>query len=293
MLAEKTYPTYLKLRSDRRLTEIARRMTRRLANCDLCPRLCRVNRLAGELGLCKGGELARVASYGPHFGEERPLVGTKGSGTIFFCGCNLGCIFCQNSDISHGLSGDELDPEELAKVMLYLQSTGCHNINLVTPTHFLPQILSALVIAIGGELQLPIVYNCGGYEREEIIREIDGVVDIYMPDFKFWESAPAEKYCSAGDYPERARQAIGEMHRQVGDLQILRHLVLPEGLSGTAGVARFISSQISPDTYFNLMDQYRPCFKANSFSELSRRITAEEYRKAVQEVQAGGLRRLD
>jgi len=279
-------------------------MTRRLANCDLCPRLCRVNRLAGELGLCQGGELARIASYGPHFGEERPLVGTKGSGTIFFCGCNLGCIFCQNSDISHGLSGEELDAEELAKVMLYLQSTGCHNINLVTPTHFLPQILSALVIAIEGGLQLPIVHNCGGYEREEIIREIDGVVDIYMPDFKFWESAPAEKYCSAADYPERARQAIREMHRQVGDLQmderriarrgiILRHLVLPEGLSGTAKVARFIASRISPDTYFNLMDQYRPCFKANSFSELSRRITAEEYRKALQEVQAGGLRRLD
>jgi putative pyruvate formate lyase activating enzyme len=188
--------------------------------------------------------------------------------------------------------------------MLYLQSAGSHNINLVTPTHFLPQILSALVVAIEGGLQLPIVYNCGGYEREEIISEIDGVVDIYMPDFKFWESAPAEKYCSAADYPERARQTIREMHRQVSNLQmdergiarrgiILRHLVLPEGLSGAAGVARFIAGDISPDTYFNLMDQYRPCFKANGYPELSRRITAEEYRKALQEVQASGLHRLD
>jgi putative pyruvate formate lyase activating enzyme len=304
VVATNTAPSYIKLYSSGRLGEIAKLLRQKLASCDLCPRLCRVNRLVGELGYCRGGELARVASYGPHFGEERPLVGTNGSGTIFFCGCNLGCIFCQNSDISQGLGGEELDAKGLAGAMLYLQSIGCHNINLVTPTHFLPQILSALAVATEGGLRLPMVYNCGGYERQEIIREIDGVMDIYMPDFKFWESAPASRYCSAEDYPERAKEAIKEMHRQVGDLQtdekgiatrglILRHLLLPENLAGTAGVAHFVASEISPNTYFNLMDQYRPSFKAFSYPELSRRITAQEYERARQDAQAGGLRRLD
>jgi len=300
----RTWPAYLKLFEEGKLAELADKLTSRLSECDLCPRLCKVNRSGGELGFCRGGERALVASYGPHYGEERPLVGVRGSGTIFFAGCNLGCIFCQNYDISHGLAGKESSPEKLSEIMLHLQSIGCHNINLVTPTHFLPQILSALFLAVEGGLRLPLVYNCGGYELAGVLREMDGVVDIYMPDFKYWDEEVAERYSQAPDYPRRARDALREMHRQVGDLQvddggiarrgiILRHLVMPEGIAGTVGVAKFVAEEISKDTYFNLMDQYYPTYKASQYSQLSRRISRDEWNKALQEARQAGLRRFD
>lgn len=300
----KTWPAYLELFEEGRLAELADKLTARLSECDLCPRLCKVNRIRGELGFCRGGERALVASYGPHYGEERPLVGVRGSGTIFFAGCNLGCIFCQNYDISHGLAGKESSPEELSEIMLQLQSIGCHNINLVTPTHFLPQTISALVLAVEGGLRLPLVYNCGGYELAGVLREMDGVVDIYMPDFKYWDEEVAERYSQAPDYPRRARDALREMHRQVGDLQvddggiarrgiILRHLVMPEGIAGTAEVAEFVAEEISKDTYFNLMDQYYPTYEASRYSQLSRRISRDEWNEALQEARRAGLSRFD
>jgi putative pyruvate formate lyase activating enzyme len=245
-----------------------------------------------------------LSSWGPHFGEEGPLVGRSGSGTIFFTGCNLGCIFCQNWTISHMMEGGEVTEEELAAVMIELQGHGCHNINLVTPTHQIPMILGSLVEARKKGLRLPLVYNCGGYEAVESISLLDGVVDIYMPDMKYSESEPARKYSKAGDYPERARAAIKEMHRQVGDLVLdergiavrgllVRHLVLPGGLAGTEGVVKFIAREISKDTYINIMDQYYPCYKASEHPPLDRRIISEEYESAIRAALDAGLKRID
>ncbi|WP_333652071.1 radical SAM protein [Dissulfurispira sp.] len=275
-----------------------------LKNCVLCPRNCKVDRTSGNVGFCRTGDKPFVASWGPHFGEERPLVGRFGSGTIFFSFCNLGCIFCQNWTISHLGEGNEISFEKLAKIMLEIQDMGCHNINLVTPTHQMPMMLHSVAIASEMGMNIPIVYNCGGYESLEAVKILDGVVDIYMPDFKYSDPQMALKYSKAKDYPEKAKAAIKEMHRQVGDLIIdergiasrgllVRHLVLPEAIAGTKEVVRFIAEEISRDTYINIMDQYYPCYKAFEHPPLGRRITTKEYSEAVKMALDAGLKRID
>lgn len=246
--------------------------------------------------------MARVSSYGPHFGEEEPLVGRSGSGTIFFAGCNLGCCFCQNYDISHLDLGREVDPRTLADMMLELQADGCHNINLVTPSHFVPQIISALRIAARCGLRIPIVYNCGGYESTETLRLLEGIVDIYMPDFKFANRTSSERYLKAPDYPEVCKASIREMHRQVGDLVIddglarkgllVRHLLMPGHLDDSVSIFRFIAQEISPNTFINIMDQYRPCFLASDFLEIDRRISIGEFQAAIDAAMREGLTRI-
>jgi len=294
---------YLRI-SRRELHERIRCAEEILKNCTLCPRNCGVDRTKGQLGFCRTADRPIVSSYNPHFGEERPLVGRYGSGTIFFTNCNLGCVFCQNWSISHLGEGGVISFDQLAEMMLTLQGYGCHNINLVTPTHQVPMILKALDIAIEKGLNLPIVYNCGGYESIETLRILEGIIDIYMPDFKYSATDVAERYSKAKDYPSVAKMALREMHRQVGDLIIdedgialrgllVRHLVLPGGLSGSEEVVRFLADEISPDTYTNIMDQYHPCFKAIDYPPLDRRITIEEYRMAVKAARKAGLRRLD
>ncbi len=275
-----------------------------LEACTLCPRRCRVNRLRGERGVCRAGAWPEVSSYSPHFGEERPLVGTGGSGTIFFTHCSLGCLFCQNYEISHLGEGRPVSVERLAKMMIELQHLGCLNVNFVTPTHFVPQILKALPLAIEMGLEIPLVYNSGGYDTVETLRLLDGVVDIYMPDFKFASSKVAQELAQAPDYPEVAKAALREMHRQVGDLIIdekgqakrgllVRHLVLPGQRAGTAEVMRFLAEEISPNTYVNVMDQYRPCGEVVPGSSLDRYITREEYEEALALAHSAGLHRLD
>jgi putative pyruvate formate lyase activating enzyme len=276
----------------------------RLAACDLCPRLCRVNRAAGEFGFCATGRHAILSSAGPHFGEERPLVGARGSGTIFVAACNLGCDFCQNSEISHEKLGREVTADEWATLMLGLQQRGCHNINIVTPSHVVPALLEALAEAVRQGLHLPLVYNSGGYDMPETLALLEGLVDIYMPDFKFWDPEVAERFCGAADYPKRARDALREMHRQVGDLLIdeggvatrgllVRHLVLPEGLAGTAEVCRFLADEISGDTYINVMDQYHPAGRVPDSGPLARRISRQEYADALAAAREAGLWRFD
>ncbi|OQX12362.1 MAG: radical SAM protein [Desulfobacteraceae bacterium IS3] len=271
-----------------------------LTSCTLCPRKCRINRPAGETGVCKTGEKAWVSSFGPHFGEERPLVGHSGSGTIFFTHCNLLCIFCQNYDISHQGDGDEVSDETIAEMMMSLQNSGCHNINFVTPSHVVPQILSAVEIAIGYGLSVPLIYNTGAYDNVETLKFLDGVIDIYMPDFKFWDTEVARATCNAGDYPEIARLAVKEMYRQTGDLTmddsgiarrglLVRHLVMPDGLAGTREVMRFIASEISTDTYVNIMSQYRPCGRANEIDVLNRRPTRIEFDTALEIAKEEGI----
>jgi len=280
----------------------ARQAVARLELCQICPRHCRVNRLKGERGFCRVGRLSRVASYTPHFGEEAPLVGRGGSGTIFFAGCNLSCVFCQNYDISQMDQGQDVPAEVLARMMLRLQDSGCHNINFVTPTHVVPQILEALVLAGEEGLNVPLVYNSGGYDSAETLRLLDGIFDIYMPDMKYGSDELAIKYSHAPKYTEYAKSAIREMHRQVGDLVmdedgiavrglLVRHLVLPEGLAGTAEVVRFLSQEISKNTYLNVMAQYRPEYNACSFPELKRCVTLQEYSEAVRLALAAGLSR--
>ena len=280
-----------------------------LSDCYVCPHKCGIDRTKGELGLCKIASLARVASFGAHFGEESPLVGQNGSGTIFFEGCNLLCVFCQNYDISHiDKKGDGapgvLSPEELASIMLNLQSQGCHNINLVTPSHVVPQFLAALPQAIKKGLNIPIVYNSSGYDSVETLKLLDGVVDIYMPDCKFWSEKTASLYTRAKDYPAVMQEALKEMHRQVGDLVIdsnglarhgllVRHLVMPGHLEETKGVLKFLAKEISTNTYINIMDQYRPCHKAFEFEKINRPLGAEEYEEALSIAKEFGLERLD
>jgi len=296
-------PSYLRLHDSGELARRAERARELLSPCTLCPRRCRVDRVAGERGYCGGGDLASVSSAGPHFGEERPLVGTGGSGTVFLAGCSLGCAFCQNYEISHLRRGTEVTPAELANTMVRLQGLGCHNINFVTPTHFVPQILAALGPAIERGLRVPLVYNTGGYDALEALRLLDGVVDIYMPDAKYADARTAAALSGAADYPEVMTAALAEMHRQVGDLDIgpdgvarrgllVRHLVLPEGLAGTPETMQFLAS-LSRDTYVNVMAQYRPCYKAHEHPALDRPITAAEYHEAVQAALDAGLHRLD
>jgi putative pyruvate formate lyase activating enzyme len=298
-------PAYLALLRSGELAERARRAVEALACCDLCARYCRVDRhVSIEGAVCRSGRRAVVHGFGPHHGEENPLRGWCGSGTIFFSGCNLRCVYCQNWEISQKGLGREVAAEELASMMLTLQARGCHNVNLVTPSHVVAQILEALAIAAGEGLRLPLVYNTGGYDSAEALALLDGVVDIYMPDLKYADSALARRYSHVRDYVARNRAALREMHRQVGDLTLdargvalrgllVRHLVLPEDLSGTERVLSFLAAEISPDTYLNLMAQYRPCYRADRHPPLDRPLRAEEHADAVELARRYGLRRLD
>lgn len=305
-MAKEIVPAYVSLLDNGRFDEQLRRAFSRMRHCDLCPRHCRVDRLRGIRGAwCRTGSRAVVASFGAHFGEERPLVGQRGSGTIFFGHCNLACVFCQNWDISQaGSSTRPVSPETLAAMMLSLQQQGCHNINLVSPTHVVAPILAAVRLAARRGLRLPLVYNTGGYDSPETLALLDGIVDIYMPDMKFSDSAIAAPLIGVPDYAEVNRAAVAAMHRQVGDLIIdgqgiarrgllVRHLVLPGNLAGTDRIATFLAEQISPDTYLNLMDQYHPCYRANRYPPLDRRPTPAELRQARRWSEECGLWRFD
>ncbi len=274
-----------------------------VAECCVCPRQCGARRLEGATGVCGVGDEAVVSSYGPHFGEEAPLVGAGGSGTIFLTRCNLQCVFCQNCEISQRGEGEAVSPRRLAAMMLELQRLGCHNINFVTPTHQIFQILRALPTAIEGGLNIPLVYNCGGYESLPALRLLDGIVDIYMPDFKYADEETARRYSGVENYPDVARAALREMHRQVGDLTLdgrgvarrgllVRHLVLPDDLAGTAEVVAFLA-QLSPWTYLNIMGQYRPCYRALEHPSLARRPRPDEMERAFRLARSAGLARLD
>lgn len=298
-------PVYRDILSSGNLAQRVESGYEQLKACRICPRQCGVNRLDGKQGaICHTGKLAQVASYGSHFGEERPLSGFSGSGTIFFSRCNLKCIFCQNYDISQLGYGREVSPEELATMMLELQDAGCHNINLVSPSHVVPQILAALLLAAQGGLKIPLVYNTGGYDALETLALLDGIVDIYMPDIKYADPMIGRRFSGVPDYPSINQQAVKEMHRQVGDLAVdrrgiaqrgllVRHLVLPNGLAGTAAVVEFLAREISPNTYLNLMDQYRPAYKADKEPELTRGISPQEYLQATELAREAGLDRLD
>lgn len=283
---------YIQLYKNGKLKEIIAELNKILEKCALCPRECKVNRIKNEKGYCKSGKNPMISSVSPHFGEEPELVGNSGSGTIFFTNCSLSCVFCQNYDISQQSLGDEITIGELAQHFLYLQKLGCHNINFVTPTHFVPQIVEALKIAIEKGFNLPLVYNSSGYDSLNVIKLCDGIFDIYMPDFKYGNDENAKKYSNAPDYFHIAKEAIKEMHRQTGDLTldkngiaqkglIIRHLVLPNKIAGSFKVIEFILNEISKGTYLNIMDQYRPAYKAFEFAELNRRITAREFGETV------------
>jgi putative pyruvate formate lyase activating enzyme len=298
-------PAYLKLERTGELARRSRELRAIYRACRLCPRQCGVNRLKGEKGVCFSTSQAKVYSAHPHFGEERPLVGRGGSGTIFFSNCNLLCVFCQNWQINHRGDGSYVSDEAIGKFMTDLQGIGCHNINLVTPTHIVPNIVEGLRWAIPRGLRVPLVYNCGGYEPVEIIQLLDGIVDIYLPDFKYTDGAMSEKYSTgARDYPERAAAAIEEMHRQVGELVVdengialrglmIRHLVLPNNIAGTDRFVRWVAEKLTPSTYVNIMAQYRPEHKAPDIPELARRITSAEYQQAIRWAKEAGLTRLD
>lgn len=296
------YPSYLNLYESGELKERVEEAVGRLQKCYMCPRVCGARRLEGEKGECGVGRYALVSSFGPHHGEERVLRGWRGSGTVFFAGCNMRCVYCQNWEISQLRLGDAVSPEVLARVFLRVQEMGCHNLNLVTPSHVVAQFLEALYIAVERGFRLPIVYNTSGYDSVATLRLLDGIVDIYMPDLKYGDSATAEKYSGVKHYWEVATRAIKEMHRQVGDLVIgedglarrgllIRHLVLPNGIAGSKKVLEFIAREISIHSWVNIMDQYYPAYKAFQYPELSRRITPEEYREVVEYARKLGLYR--
>lgn len=299
--------SYLSLHRSGELRERMERAYERLQSCDFCGRACGVDRREGseqELGACNLGSGVKVASHGPHYGEEDPLRGTRGSGTIFFSWCNLSCQYCQNYDISQYGHGREAEPRDVARMMGSLQERGCHNINLVSPTHVVAPILEALLIAADEGLHLPKVWNTGGYDSLETLELLDGVVDIYMPDMKYADAEVGLRFSRVRNYPEVNQAAVKEMHRQVGDLVmdeqgiaqrglLVRHLVLPEGLAGTADVAEFLVEEVSPHTYVNLMDQYRPCYKAAEMPPLDRPVTREELDRARREAEEAGLYRFD
>ena len=295
---------YQELYTSGQLEERVARARAILSDCQLCPRSCRVDRLHGERGRCRTAAEPSVSSYGPHFGEEAPLVGLRGSGTIFFAHCNLRCMFCQNYSISQLGHGKVATTGEIAQMMLALQQRGCHNINLVTPTHVVPQIMEALYIAAGSGLSIPLVYNCGGYESVETLKLLDGVIDIYMPDMKYYDELNGRRFSGVKDYPAVNRAAVKEMHRQVGDLLmdergiarrglLIRHLVLPNGIAGTEGVVRFIADEISSQTYVNIMAQYYPAHRVLKIPVLSRPLYQEEFSEAVNLAREHALERLD
>lgn len=286
-------PSYIRLYERGEIQKRIDLLKEILKQCRLCPRKCMVNRLQGEIGYCKAPSDLMVSSAFPHFGEETPLVGFHGSGTIFLTHCNLRCVFCQNYDISHEGKGERITPSDLARVMKKLQEIGCHNINFVTPTHYVPQIVASLPEAIEMGLKLPIVYNCSGYESLEVIQLLDGIVDIYMPDAKYMDEKQSQRYSNAPDYPEVLKKILKEMHRQVGDLKIntsgiaergllIRHLVMPNGVASSEKILKFIAEEISIHAYVNIMAQYRPEYRALDYPEISRRITQKEYMEAIQ-----------
>lgn len=294
-------PGYHKLLASGELHRRVAEAKKHLRECCLCPHACKVNRKESS-GVCRAPHQPIVASYGPHFGEETPLVGRHGSGTIFFGFCNLRCVYCQNYDLSFGGTGEPVSGEQLASIMLKLQNDyHCHNINFVTPTHFVPGIVEAVAIAADRGLTVPLVYNCGGYESLETLALLDGIIDIYMPDFKYSQPERSQKFSQVKDYPEMAKQALKEMDRQVGGLKVnadgiafrgllIRHLVLPGGLEDTIEVLNFIREELSPDCMVNLMDQYYPAHQAHCYEELSRRITRKEYLAAYAHAKKLGLR---
>jgi len=296
-------PAYLALLRSGELKRRVQAGYERLHACDFCGRECRTDRYE-QPGACRTGTRAVVSSFGPHMGEEDPLRGDRGSGTIFFAWCNLNCQYCQNYDISQLGHGEETEPEEIASMMLALQERGCHNINLVSPTHVVAPILAALLIAAKAGLRLPLVWNTGGYDSLEALALLDGVVDIYMPDMKYADAKVAHKYSKVKNYPTVNQAAVKEMHRQAGDLALdengialrgllVRHLVLPQGLAGTAESARFLAEEVSPDTYINVMDQYRPCYKAAELPPFDHPVTRVEYEEALEQAREAGLHRFD
>ena len=300
------YPSYLTLHDTGELKKRVRRAVSSLADCTVCPRDCHADRLSEDLHLavCRIGRHAKVASYFPHFGEENCLRGRRGSGTIFFSGCNLRCVFCQNWDLSWEGRGSVAKPEDLARMMIELQSQGCHNINFVTPEHVVPQMLEGLLFAVEQGLRLPIVYNTSAYDSLQSIELLEGVVDIYMPDFKVWDKEQAKWLLKAEDYPEVARRVIEEMHRQVGDLVIdqhglakrgmlVRHLVMPNDVAGTRNIMRFLANSISPHTYVNIMGQYRPEHRAGRYELIDRPLSKYEYQEAVRAAREAGLYRFN
>lgn len=298
-------PAYLKLHRSGALKKRGEELWNIMKNCKLCPRECGTNRLDGEKGFCQASAQLEISAYHPHFGEERPLVGKNGSGTIFLTNCGLRCVFCINWEISQGGMGSARQIEDMAEMMLHLQKIGCHNINVVTPTHYSPHIVLAIDNAVGRGLRLPIVYNTCGWERLEILKKLDGIVDIYLPDFKYGNSDMAVKYSSGSNtYTEQTQAALLEMHRQVGIAKpskdglmyrglMIRHLVMPNGISGTKKVIEWISENLPKDTYLNIMSQYRPIYKAFDYPEISRRITRTEYNEAVRWAREAGLSNLD
>ena len=304
MVGERAFePAYLALHRSGQLQKRVKAAYEHVGACELCGRACGVDR-GVEMGACNTGLGARVASYGPHLGEEDPLRGYQGSGTIFFSWCNLSCQYCQNADISQRGHGRDVEPEDLAHMMMSLQERGCHNINLVSPTHVVAPILAAILIGAEAGLRLPVVWNTGGYDSLVALELLEGVVDIYMPDMKYADADVGRRYSKVENYPQVNQTAVTEMHRQVGDLVmdergiaqrglLVRHLVLPKGLAGTAEIAAFLAKEVSADTYINIMDQYRPCYRAGRLPPLDRRTTGEEYREAVQQARDAGLHRFD
>ena len=297
-----TRPSYLELHARGEVARRALQLAGMYRDCRLCPRDCRVDRARGELGFCRASEEVKVSGAFAHFGEEPPLVGWNGSGTIFFSHCGLRCVYCQNHHLSFRGDGEYVTSRGLAEMMMGLQGAGCHNVNLVTPTHYLPGILAALDLAVPMGFRLPLVYNTSGYEKPQILEFLEGIIDIYMPDFKYWDPLEAARYSSgAYDYPEFARAALLEMHRQVEDLEvdgqgiarrglIIRHLVLPGGVAGSREVLRFIAEEVSPGSYVNIMAQYRPEHEAFKHPVIARRITAEEFKEVLEWAKGVGIR---
>jgi len=296
------YPSYLNL-SKKEIEKKIEKLFKILENCRICPRKCQVNRLKGGQGICQLKDLPMVSSFQPHFGEEAPLVGICGSGTIFFTSCNLACVYCQNYETSQLRIGREVSFEQLAQMMISLQKISCHNINLVTPTSQVPQIIKALAIAREKGLKLPLVYNTNSYDSVEVLKLLEGIIDIYMPDAKYSDDKIALKYSNCKNYFKIMKKAIKEMHRQVGDLIIdengvakqgllVRHLVLPNNLAGSEKIFEFLAKEISKNTFINIMDQYRPCYQAYQHPELSRQITQKEYQKVIDLAKKTGLRRI-
>ena len=309
-LLESFEPAYLKLHGRGMLRARVDTALKELEDCCACPRNCHVNRLKNETRVCHTGRHALVASAFPHFGEEDCLRGWRGSGTIFFSMCNLRCVFCQNWDISQRQSGQQCSAEQIADLMLDLQNRGCHNINFVTPEHVVPEVIEAVAHATPRGLRLPIVYNTSAYDALSSLRLLDGIVDIYMPDFKFWNRESARRYAKAKDYPERAREAILEMHRQVGSLQfgpnglarrgvLVRHLVMPDQTTETRAIFEWLADEVSPDTFVNIMAQYRPAYQVGTadskgkYTAIDRRPDRREIVAAYAAAREAGLWRFD
>ncbi|PKO05137.1 MAG: radical SAM protein [Chloroflexi bacterium HGW-Chloroflexi-3] len=297
-----SYPSNRRNLSTNEFSERVNQALDKLEKCCICPLDCGVNRLENKKGVCLTGRHAQISSFGPHHGEEKPLSGWCGSGTIFFSRCNLHCVFCQNADISQEGFGKEVTADELSEIMLDLQRMGCHNINLVSPSHVVPQILEAIFLASQKELSLPIVYNCGGYDSIETLKLLDGVVDIYMPDMKYADEKIAKKYSRVPNYPTINQAAVLEMYRQVGDLVmdengiavkglLVRHLIMPNGIAGTEKVIHFLAEKVSRNVYLNLMDQFWPAYQAARYPEINRSINQSEMKKAIDVSRQLGIQR--